>query len=193
MGRQSGLTLIEVLIAVLVLAIGLLGIAGLESSALTNNSIPFQYTQAATLGQSMLERMRANRQGVIDGSYTLVAGQVPPEPTIDCAGGKCPPDKQAAWDIAAWYARLHGNAYANAPTLTTIDGGTHAAVGLLPNSSASITCPTPFGTNSICTVTVFWAVNLDASRYASGNHPALYSCDPNDDDALRCFRLAFRQ
>jgi len=65
-GFQSGIALIEVLVAVLVLAIGLLGMAAMQvqSSQMTNGAE--QRTQAVLLTADIMERIRANRPNVAD-------------------------------------------------------------------------------------------------------------------------------
>lgn len=68
---QRGVGLIEVLVAVLVLAIGLLGIAGLQSSTLKNNQSAFERSQAVTLSYLMLDAMRANVSAARTGQYNL--------------------------------------------------------------------------------------------------------------------------
>lgn len=68
---QQGVGLIEVLVAVLVLAIGLLGIAGLQSSTLRNNQSAFERSQAVTLSYLMLDAMRANASAAAAGSYDM--------------------------------------------------------------------------------------------------------------------------
>jgi len=60
--RTSGFTLIEVLIAVLVLGIGLLGVAGLQSVALSMNQGSYVRTQATVLARDIADRMRANNR-----------------------------------------------------------------------------------------------------------------------------------
>lgn len=55
-----GFTLLEVLVAVLVLSFGLLGIAGLLLSTVQNNTIAAQRTTATFLAQDMADRMRQN-------------------------------------------------------------------------------------------------------------------------------------
>jgi type IV pilus assembly protein PilV len=68
---QRGVGLIEVLIAVLVLSIGLLGIAGLQARALKNNLSAFERSQAVTLTYLMLDAMRANVDAARGGAYNL--------------------------------------------------------------------------------------------------------------------------
>ena len=68
---QRGVGLIEVLVAVLVLAIGLLGIAGLQSRALMNNQSSFERSQAVTLTYLMLDAMRANVEAARTGQYNI--------------------------------------------------------------------------------------------------------------------------
>lgn len=59
-GAQRGATLIEVLIAVLVLAVGLLGVAALQASALRNSQSSFERSQATILTYSLFDAMRAD-------------------------------------------------------------------------------------------------------------------------------------
>lgn len=68
---EQGVSLIEILIAVLVLSIGLLGVAALQVQALRNNQSSFQRTQAVMLSYFMLDAMRANRAAAIAGQYNL--------------------------------------------------------------------------------------------------------------------------
>jgi type IV pilus assembly protein PilV len=58
--HSSGFTLLEVLVAVLVLSFGLLGIAGLLLASVQNNSVSTQRTTATFLAQDMADRMRSN-------------------------------------------------------------------------------------------------------------------------------------
>jgi len=59
--NQSGFTLIEVLVAVLVMAVGLLGIASLQASAISSTTTSAMRTTAAISTQSLVARMRANK------------------------------------------------------------------------------------------------------------------------------------
>jgi type IV pilus assembly protein PilV len=69
--RERGASLIEVLVAVLVLAIGLMGIAGLQTRALKNGQSAFERSQAVTLSYLMLDAMRANVSAAEAGAYNL--------------------------------------------------------------------------------------------------------------------------
>ena len=61
---QSGVGLIEVLISLLILSIGLLGMAALQARGLTMTTESLQRTQAVILANDIIERARANRQNV---------------------------------------------------------------------------------------------------------------------------------
>ncbi|KFN48004.1 type IV pilus modification protein PilV [Arenimonas metalli] len=69
--RQSGLSLIEVLIAVLILGVGLLGIAAMQAVTLRNSQSAFDRTQATVLSYAMLDAMRANATAARANSYNL--------------------------------------------------------------------------------------------------------------------------
>lgn len=68
---QRGFSLLEVLIAVLVLSIGLLGLAGLYAVGLRSVDSANLRTQATVVAQDILERMRANRDAAIAGDYNI--------------------------------------------------------------------------------------------------------------------------
>jgi type IV pilus assembly protein PilV len=68
---QKGVSLLEVLIAVLVLSVGLLGIAGLQTANLRNTQSAHQRTVAVLLAASMSERIRANPTAAVAGLFVL--------------------------------------------------------------------------------------------------------------------------
>ncbi|MBN2856214.1 MAG: type IV pilus modification protein PilV [Halothiobacillaceae bacterium] len=77
--KQQGVGLIEVLIAVLVLSIGFLGIAALQTKSLSNNNSSMLRTQATIAAYSMFDAMRADRAAALTGNYngTITAGACP--------------------------------------------------------------------------------------------------------------------
>lgn len=96
--KQSGFTLLEVLVAMLVLSIGLLGLAGLMASSLRNNQSAYHSTQATWLAYDILDRMRANRAGALAGAYSAANALGSPAACSTAA----PTGAIAAQDIAGW-------------------------------------------------------------------------------------------
>ncbi|HWJ93407.1 MAG TPA: type IV pilus modification protein PilV, partial [Telluria sp.] len=64
--RQHGVTLVEVLVTVIVLAIGLLGIAAFQSKAQVGSVEAYQRAQAVVLLQDMSGRLSGNRDHAAD-------------------------------------------------------------------------------------------------------------------------------
>jgi type IV pilus assembly protein PilV len=69
MKRQSGSTLLEVLVAVVILAFGLLGLAGLQATSVKSNHSAYLRSQASLLAYDMADRMRATRSAAEAGRY----------------------------------------------------------------------------------------------------------------------------
>jgi len=63
--QQKGFTLLEVLVAIVVLSVGLLGLAGLMASSVRNTHSAYQRTQAAWLAYDAIDMMRANRTAAL--------------------------------------------------------------------------------------------------------------------------------
>lgn len=125
--RQTGMTLIEILVSLLILAIGLLGMAGLQTVSLRNTQSAYQRTQAAILSTDVVERVRANLQGVEAGSYDNAAGEL----TAACNSvAGCSAAQMAANDVAEWKLALATALPEGEGTLcadSTPDDGTPAA------------------------------------------------------------------
>ena len=68
---QSGVSLIEVLISVLVVSIGLLGAAAMQATAVRNNQGSYERTQVTLLTQSIFDAMRSNGAAAASGAYNL--------------------------------------------------------------------------------------------------------------------------
>lgn len=95
--KQSGFTLLEVLVAVLVLAIGLLGLAGLMASSIRNNQSAYQRTQATWLAYDIVDRMRVNRPAALANNYNTALGS-----PAACAANPALAGSVAAQDLTGW-------------------------------------------------------------------------------------------
>jgi type IV pilus assembly protein PilV len=103
---QAGFTMIEVLIAVLVLSIGLLGLAGLQAASLRNNHSAYLRSQATLLAYGIADRMRANQAEVTGGTgYQMAAYNLPAAVTA-CNSSGCSPTNMAQNDLYEWETTL---------------------------------------------------------------------------------------
>lgn len=75
--QQRGFSMLEVMVAILVVAIGLLGLAGLMNAGLRNNQSSSAQSQAVWLAYDMLDRLRADRTVALAGSYDVAIGSAP--------------------------------------------------------------------------------------------------------------------
>lgn len=95
-GHSGGFTLLEVLIALLVLSVGLLGIAGLQLTSLRSNHSAYLRSQATILAYDILDRMRANRAQAQADDYNTTIAAVSDLPSISDSS------TQAARDLNSW-------------------------------------------------------------------------------------------
>ena len=82
-GRQHGFSMIEVLIAILVLAIGLLGMAHMQASGMRSTHGAYIRTQATVLAGSIIDSMRANATAARSGNYDVAFGGTGTAGTIE--------------------------------------------------------------------------------------------------------------
>lgn len=99
MNKEEGVSLIEVLVTMVILAIGLLGIAGMQVMSVKNTQVAAQRSIATQQAYDIAERMRANVAGALVGSYDNLNTATPPDPAC---GGACTPAQQAIADHRAW-------------------------------------------------------------------------------------------
>lgn len=100
---SRGFTLLETLIALVVLSIGLLGLASLQIAALKVNHQSYQRTQAVILASDIIDRIRANPTGKTAGYYDTVSTSDMPTLTAgQCITSSCNASQLAAFDIASW-------------------------------------------------------------------------------------------
>lgn len=104
---SQGVSLIEVLVTLAIVAIALLGMAGLQARALSVQQDAFHRRHAAELVAQLAERMRANQLGFAAGGYALRfdAGEPAPETTRACAP-PCSSAQVALRDLDEWRIEL---------------------------------------------------------------------------------------
>jgi len=78
-GRQGGVTLIEILITLLVLAVGLLGLAALQGLSLQTGQVAYQRTQAVNIAYEVADFARANRSTASSTTLTNLADSLADE------------------------------------------------------------------------------------------------------------------
>ena len=154
--RRNGFTLLEVLIALLVFSLGLLGMAGLLAVSVQTNHSAYLRTQATFLAQGMADRMRANNLALWNGrgsSTTSAYDGTYNSSTAGSTGTSCLGTSSCKWsNVVARDKKLWSN----------------QLVSFLPNPSATIACK-PTGTapsgdalierppyNGQCTIRIAW-------------------------------------
>lgn len=69
--HARGFSLIEVLVTVVVMSVGLLGIAGIQLTSLKNNDSAYIRSKSAIYAYNLIDYMRANRNNAIAGGYNV--------------------------------------------------------------------------------------------------------------------------
>jgi len=88
--QESGFTLLEILVAIVVLSIGLLGLAAIQVNSLNNNQTAYFRSIASQQAYDMADRMRANLAGVSAGHYDNITATIPTNPAcIDSGSSGC--------------------------------------------------------------------------------------------------------
>lgn len=130
LNQQTGISMVEVLVAIVVLSFGLLGLAGLQADGLRSNNDAYMRSQATLLAYDMLDRMRANLQGVENGFYDDLFSTTPADP--ECIESGCTIQQMSQHDAFEWNEKL---------------------AELLPGGQGLVTGS---GAGSIFTITVMW-------------------------------------
>jgi type IV pilus assembly protein PilV len=101
----SGFTLLEVLIALLIFSMGLLGLGGILVLSVQTNYAATQRTQATFLAQSLADRMRVNVIGVWTDKYNVTLTSTPVASCNPVSTG-CDPTGVASWDLSSWFDQV---------------------------------------------------------------------------------------
>lgn len=76
--RQSGFSMVEVLVTLVVLSLGLLGMLAMQVTGIQRNDSAYLRTQASLYAYDIADRMRANRDIALSGTYNLLMSDTAP-------------------------------------------------------------------------------------------------------------------
>ena len=102
--KYRGDTMIEVLVTVLILAVGVLGVAAMQVTTYQNLSISHSASIAAMVTDDFSERMRANGVEALADTYNHSAD--PGTAYTDCTANVCSTSQLAGYDIGTWWEEL---------------------------------------------------------------------------------------
>lgn len=153
-GKQRGFSLLEVLVAVFVLAVGIVSIAGLQFTAKRSNFEAIQRATATQLAADIIERMRSNVSQLMvynnAGAGLVLSGSPAGTITPDCSGTTCTAAQLAAFDLWEFHRALVG--------VTEQSGGANVGGLALPRTCIDGPAPSPSGdaTSGNYTISVVW-------------------------------------
>ena len=161
-----GFTIIEVAIAMLILSVGLLGVAGLQATGMQSTYESHQKSIAITQARDLADRMRANPAGMLAGEYIKTIPTAQPSPDCESSGSTCDAAQLASSDLYNW-AGMNGE--------------------LLPGGQGAVSCTdidpstaAVLESGSDCVITVRW----DGGRSGATG----LGCSGSTSD-LTCLRL----
>lgn len=140
--RARGFTLIEVLVAIVIIAIGLLGLAGIQALAVSSTGIARMRGIAAIEVSSLASMMHADKAfwgaGLAPPTITVTGTTASPLPSTyaNCTTTPCTAAQMATYDLSGWAQNLPNR---------------------LPNPGATIQCTNIVGTPVTCRVTITWS------------------------------------
>ncbi|WP_062268573.1 type IV pilus modification protein PilV [Endozoicomonas arenosclerae] len=107
--HHKGVGLIEVMVALLVISVGVLGMAGLQTKSLQQNQFSYLRSQAVIIVNDMMDRIRANRTVAASGSEYVVnetqhvaTGCTTNDFVNSCESGTCSESQLATYDLQQW-------------------------------------------------------------------------------------------
>ncbi|RUR04062.1 type IV pilus modification protein PilV [Legionella sp. km772] len=140
--NQKGISLLEVLVSVIIIAIGMLGIASMLLVSNQANNSSYMKQQAIQNVYNIFDKIRANSQAAVNGNYNIsnIGSTGLPTavttPAVMCNAAACTPAQLATYDTWTWLTK---------------------DLSRLPNGCGSITtAPSPVAGNTTVTVTVQW-------------------------------------
>lgn len=187
--HQRGMTMIEVLVTFVILAVGVLGIVSLLATSKTSEFESVQRSRAVTLADSLLEKIRANPAALSteyadpNEPFTEILPELTldtTEPSPNCIATSCTPDQKARHDLWAWKRALLGG------DVTVVDAGnTVAAADLTEVRGCTVFQPFAGKTNTgYVQVLVQWT-GLQETTDGVGPDDVRCGGDPVNTDPFR--------
>jgi len=170
--KINGFSMLEVLITLVIILLGVLGMAGMQMLAINNTQIARTHSLAAIMASSLTAQMQANESYWTDSTIStsvlgankrgwessILSNSTLNGQSIDCTDEICTPVAMAGYDLKKWGADL---------------------ATLLPSGKATVTCSGPTATApNVCTISVSWTeqnVALHNQNNASTTSTALTS------------------
>jgi len=124
--NSRGFTIIEVLVAMVILSVGVLGLGVLQLTALQNTQGGYLRSQATILAYDIVDSMRTNIPAVTGGDYRITFNAETPA-TVNCYGSEadCSTNQMASADLNRWRTVLSNYLPAGNGQVGTVDiGGT---------------------------------------------------------------------
>lgn len=156
MNKNTGFTLIEVLIAMLVLAVGLLGLAGLQATSIGNNQSAYNRSQATQLAYDLADRMRANVAGVVIYTAILPSAATAKANCLTTTG--CLPADMAENDLYQWNCAIAGGCELSTPSIaaTLPTGQGIVCLDSTPDDDSSAAAPNCDGAGNTYAIKIWW-------------------------------------
>ncbi|NNL56147.1 MAG: type IV pilus modification protein PilV [Pseudomonadales bacterium] len=166
--RALGFTLIEVMVTVFVLAVGILGVAGMQAVSVRESGNTYHRTQADLLVVDIVDRMRANRNEARKGANSAYLAD-PTQAAGDCEGIECDEPTMAGHDLREWNQSLMAT---NLPNVST-------SVTFVQDTVAGTTT-----VGSVFSIQIFWDEDRDGSTGKG--------CDPDNQADMSCTSLTIQ-
>lgn len=158
--NQRGDSLLELLVAVLVIGVGAMGVAKLQLQSAQNNRAALQVSMATSLAEDMLEQLHANPSASYAG---IDFGSAPPS-FVDCRQRDCTSAEIADFDVVVWKCAL-GRWRTRAPCAAARTAGLLAAAQLqpgLPDGDGAVS----IDASGLATATVRWQASGEVALSA---------------------------
>jgi type IV pilus assembly protein PilV len=154
MSRNSGFTLIEVLIAFIILAVGLLAIVSLQGTSKQYTHQAMQRSLAVSHAESIIERIRANPTALLTytGAATIGGGSIVNEPNPSCTDVFCTNVQLATHDMWVFEQKLDGSA----SSITEAGVTTNTSGLIAPLACMDFTPRAPLTRTGFLTIRIQW-------------------------------------